>query len=79
MDRVFERLEPLTKVDPQLLYGFIYVCPMNDFCNLIPKVPPFLSVSFAANELESTRTLNWSEVSSLGIQIFLSELSWSGL
>ena len=62
VERVFKRLEPLTKADPQLLYGFIYACPMNDFCNLIPKICPFLSIAFTAKELQTTRTLNRNEV-----------------
>lgn len=59
---MFEKLEPLTKVDPLFLYELIYVCPRNDFKNLIPKVSPFLCIAFRAKELENCESVEKNEV-----------------
>ena len=62
MEKFYEKIKFLTEADPLLLYGFIYVCPLRDFNNLIPKILPYLSISFLAYLLESLRTLNNAEV-----------------
>ena len=50
MEELFDKLEPLTKLDLQFLYGLLYVCPRNDFEKLIPKVLPFYSITFLIKE-----------------------------
>lgn len=62
MENFFEKIELLAEADPLLLYGFIYVCPLRDFNSLIPKILPYLSISFLANLLENLQTLNNDEV-----------------
>ena len=55
-------MEPLMKLDPQFLYGLLYVCPRIDFNKLIPRVHPFLSIAREANALEECQELEQHEV-----------------
>lgn len=63
VEKMYEKLEPLTKADPHLLYGFMYICPWVDLNNLIRKIPPFFSIAYIAHELEIiSRSLNEDSV-----------------
>ena len=55
-EKLFEDLQPLTKVDPLFHYGLVYVCPKNELEKLIPFILPFLSITLIANNLESYMT-----------------------
>ncbi len=62
MARIFDRLEPLTLVDPLLLYGFVYVCPQKDFHKLIPRIHPFVTIAFLASHLNGGISFPYKEV-----------------
>lgn len=68
MEELFDKLEPLTKVDPLFLYGLVFVCPKNDFEKLIPKILPFYSITFLLKEL-GKNTISQNQVSKLSSNI----------
>lgn len=53
VERIFTELEPLTQLDPNLLYIFMFVCPKQDFVKLVARVSPYISIAFLATELRS--------------------------
>lgn len=62
IETLFLDLEPLIEVDPLLLYSLIYICPNVDFHKIIPKILPFLSISFIAKKWKKRTAITESEV-----------------
>ena len=65
MDTIFGSLEPLTVLDPLLLYGFIYICPRYELSLLLSKVNPFISMLYMAKLFRDAIIVNIDEVRTL--------------
>ena len=62
VERVFDRLQPLTVLDPLLLTEFVYICPRLELPYLFLQIPTFVSTAWLASVTRDSKSLDRSEV-----------------
>ena len=64
IERRFKHLKPLIALDPNLLPIIMFICPKPELPQLLPEVPPYLSLSWLSYcyLTEITGVLNKDEV-----------------
>lgn len=59
---LFKQIFPLTKLDPFLLRGFVYICPKRELNYLAHQIPPFYSIANLSGEIQRRKNVNKEEV-----------------
>ena len=62
VEKVFDRLQPLTVLDPLLLTELVYICPKLELPFLFLQIPTFVSTAWLASVTKDSKDLNRSEV-----------------
>ena len=62
LEKLYEDLKPLMKLDPLVLPKFMFVCPKRQLSSLYFKIPPYYTISFMALQLQRKNVIKPIEV-----------------